>query len=382
MTLIEQESTNLRDHITYWDSVRQENLLAFYAKKEGYTHLGLQPLAALAVSEYRCKEAMKMKMLLISLSKSAYGDEPWTLSDVSAELINTSPKNCFKKNAFTVTVYFDNDDRNTFPYVCWEYIYYQDENSEWHKVAGEVDVNGLYFKEITGDISYFQLFQPDAEKYGHSGHWSVRYKNQILSTSVTSSSRAVAEPESRTERPPTHPISVPKTPRKRRRQTDEDTNRESPTSTSSGLRLRRRGIEQGESSTDGATTRRRRSRTRRISDGSAVSPEQVGSRTESVPREGLGRIERLQEEARDPPVILIQGCANNLKCFRNRNHHRHKHLYLAASTVFTWVYSNNDRTPQGRMLVSFTSNSQRDLFLRTVTIPKGCRYCFGTLDCL
>lgn len=381
MTLIEQESTNLRDHINYWDSVRKENLLAYYARQEGYTHLGLQPLPVLAISEYKCKEAMKMKMLLISLSKSQYRNEPWTLGDVSAELLNNNPRNCFKKKAFTVTVYFDNDQRNSFPYICWDFIYYQDENSDWHKVAGEVDINGLYFREVTGDVSYFTLFQPDAEKYGQTGQWSVKYKNEILFTSVTSSTRTPPEPESRAERPPTHPVPQPKTPRKRKRQAAEDSSRESPSSTSAGFRLRRPRSQQRESSTDGSASRPA-SRRRGATNGPEVSPEEVGSGTRSVPREGLTRIERLQAEARDPQLILLQGCANSLKCFRNRCSHKYASLYLAASTVFTWVYSNNEKTPEGRMLIAFISNSQRDLFLKTVKIPKGCHYCFGNLDCL
>lgn len=378
MTLIEQESTDIRDHIKYWDAVRLENLLAYYARKEGLTHLGLQPLPALTVSEYKCKEAIKMKLLLESLRDSRYGNEPWTLPEVSAEIINTSPKNCFKKKAYTVTVYFDKNPNNSFPYICWDFIYYQDEQSEWQKVAGQVDINGLYFRESNGDITYFTLFQPDADRYGQTGHWSVTYKNHTLSTSVTSSSRIASDLENR---PPTHPISSPKTPRKRRRQTDEDTTRESPTSTSTGLRLRRRGREQGESSTDGYPSRST-SRRRRPTVGSAVSPEEVGSGTRSVPRTGLTRNQRLQAEARDPPLILLQGCANSLKCFRYRCSHKHAHLYLAASTVFAWMYSSNEKSTEGRMLIAFSSNTQRDLFLKSVTIPKGCHYCYGSVDCL
>lgn len=383
MTLIEQESTNIFDHIRYWDSVRQENLLAYYAKSEGYTHLGLQPLPALVVSEYKCKEAMKIKLLLISLSKSSYAHEPWTLSDVSAELINTDPKNCFKKKPFTVTVYFDNNKDNSYPYMCWDYIYYQDEHSKWHKVAGEVDVNGIFFRDIAGDISYFTLFQPDAERYGRTGHWTVKYKHETLFTSIASStSRAAFEPETREQRPSSHPVPSPKRPRKRKQETDEDTSRESPTSTNTGLRLRRRRVEQGESSTDRPTTTRSTPRRRRSANGVAVTPEEVGSGTRSVPREGLSRIQRLQEEARDPELIVFQGGANTLKCFRNKCAGRYADLYTAATTVFYWVNSDKDKTPMGRMLMAFDTQTQRDLFIASVTIPKGCQYCFGNIDCL
>ena len=379
MTLIEKESTALADHIAYWDSVRLENILGYYARKEGYTHLGLHPLPTLTVLEYKSKEAIKMKLLLISLSKSQYGNEPWTLAEVSAEQMNSDPKNCFKKKAFTVTVNFDNDVNNSFPYICWEYIYYQDDNSDWHKVAGQVDINGLFFREVTGDISYFTLFQPDAERYGRTQQWSVSFKNQTLFTSVTSSTRPAADTESRAPSgSPTHALPVSKTPRKRRYQADEDTDRQSPTSTSPGVRLRRR--QQGESSSRPST--RSNSRRRRGDYDSAPTPEEVGSGTRSVPRQGVTGIRRLQAEAWDPYLINLEGCANSLKCFRNRFSHKHPHLFTAASSVFHWIYSNDENANVGRMLVAFKSPEQRQLFLQSVTIPKGCDYCFGNLDCL
>nr|AYA94011.2 MAG: E2 protein [Human papillomavirus] len=378
MTLIEKESTDLSDHIAYWDAVRLENLLGFYARKEGFKQLGLQPLPTLLVLEYKCKEAMKMKLLLESLSKSQYADEPWTLSEVSAELMNTNPKNCFKKRPFTVTVYFDNDEQNSYPYICWEYIYYQDDKNMWHKVNGDVDINGLFFREVTGDFTYFTLFQPDAEKYGHTGHWSVKFNNQTLFTSVTSSTRTATGSETRA---PTHPVSVPKTTRKRKQQSDTDSESQSPTSTSSGLRFRR-GRQQGESATDGGSAGPPARTRRRGADTGAPSPEEVGSRTETLPRQGLPRIRRLQEEARDPYLVCFQGCQNSLKCFRYRCFLKYPQLYIAATNVFQWIYHNNEKSGVGRMLFAFSSHAQREEFMQTVTVPKGCNYCYGNIDCL
>lgn len=373
MTLIENESTNLKDHIDYWNSVRQENVLGYYARKEGLTKLGLQPLPVLGILEYKAKEAIKMTLLLTSLSKSQYGHEPWTLAEVSAEIVNTNPKNCFKKKPYTVTVFYDNNKNNAFPYINWDSIYYQDENSVWHKVPGEVDVNGLYYKEVTGDIVYFALFQPDAEKYGHNGQWSVTFKNETLS-SVTSSTSGPA-PGPSNQRPTTHTVSQPKT-RKRKHQTDEDTDGESPTSTSTGFRLRRGG-QQRESPSRTNTHRRRRG------NGGAVSPEEVGSGSRTVPSQGLTRLRRLQEEARDPPILVIQGCPNILKCFRNRVHHKHHSLYKDATTVFHWVVTPvEEKKDCGRMLIAFCNTVQRDTFLTTVTLPKNTNYWFGSLDTL
>ena len=375
MTLIEHESTNLDDHIAYWDSVRKENVIGYYARKEGLTKLGVQPLPVLAVLEYKAKEAIKMTILLNSLKHSQYGSETWTLAEVSAEIVNTNPKNCFKKKPYTVTVYFDNEENNSFPYINWQYIYYQDDNSVWHKVKGDVDVNGLFYKEVTGEIVYFALFQPDAEKYGQKGQWSVKLNNETLFTSVTSSTSGPA-PKPAKGRPTTHPVSTPQTSRKRKHQADEDTDGESPTSTSTGFRLRRRGGEQRERSTRASNSGRR-------GYGGAVSPEEVGSGTRSVPSQGLTRLRRLQEEARDPSIIVIQGGSNTLKCFRNRANHKHHSLFKDATTVFHWVSHNNeDKTDNARMLMAFDSAHQRDAFISSVTLPKGTHYWFGNLDAL
>nr|QAB13906.1 MAG: E2 protein [Human papillomavirus] len=371
MTLIEKESTDLTDHIMYWDSVRLENILGYYARREGYNRLGVQPLPVAAVLEYKAKDAIKMKLLLTSLKKSIYGSEPWTLAEVSSELMNTNPKNCFKKQPFTVTVLFDNNENNSFPYICWDFIYYQDENSEWHKVKGQVDGNGLYYQEITGDTVYFTLFHSDAETYGNTGTWTVRFKNETIFAPVSSSTRSATESETRA---PSHAFSKPKASRKRK-QTDSDTDSDSPTSTT-GLRLRRRGSGERKS-TPRATPQRRR---RRLV-GSAPSPEEVGSGSRSVPRQGLTRLGRLQEEARDPFLIALQGCPNTLKCFRNRFHSKYPSLYVSASTVFHWIIENNeDRICTARMLIAFDTAMQREVFLSHVTIPKGTEYWFGSIE--
>ncbi|AFV27142.1 E2 [Human papillomavirus KC5] len=372
LALIEKDSKLLTDHILYWDSVRKENIIGYYCRKEGITRLGMQPLPVLPVLEYKSKEAIKLKLLLTSLSKSEFAHEQWTLSECSAEIINTKPKNCFKKKPYTVTVYFGNDPENRFPYTNWDYIYYEDENSTWHKAAGQVDENGLFFKDNTGDLVYFTLFLPDAERYGHSGKWTIKYKNETVFTSVTSSGpRAIPGPSDETDRSTTYTTSPAKTPtsRKRRIETDEDTTSHSPTSTSSGFRLRG-GEQQGERS----PSRRRR---RGILSG-VPSPEEVGSGSRTVQRKNLTRVGRLQAEAWDPPLICLKGSANTLKCFRYRLHQKHAHSFISASTAFHWV--GNDES--ARILVAFKDSKQRETFLNHVTLPKGTDYCLGSLDCL
>lgn len=382
LNLIEKDSTQLEDHINYWNAVRKENVVSYYARKEGFNRLGLQPLPVLAVSQYKAKEAIEIELLLRSLQKSQYASEQWTLADVSAELLHTPPKNCFKKSAFIVTVLFDNQQSKAFPYTCWDYIYYQDENSTWHKVQGLVDANGLYYKEVTGDSVYFQLFSTDAQNYGETNQWTVKFKNQTVFTSFASSSRPVSGPSEQAGKPTAHASPSKKSPRKRPRETIEDTERHSPTSTSPGFRLRRgRRQQQGDSTTPRATTPERRRR-RRSGTGvwSAPSAAEVGSRSESVPRQGLGRLGRLQAEAWDPFIIILKGPSNSLKCWRYRCGQKNSDLYMLASTVFHWVGDDSDN--HARLLLAFSTSAQRQRFLELVHLPKGTTYDLGNLNSL
>lgn len=372
MTLIEKDSKQLKDHFDYWNSVRKENIIGYYARQEGYNRLGMQPLPVLTVLEYKAKEAIKMKLLISSLMDSAYASEQWTLAQCSAEAINTAPKNCFKKGAFTVTVFFDNDPDNRFPYTCWDSIYYQDDNSTWHKTAGLVDSNGLYFKEHTGDAVYFTLFLSDAERYGQTGNWTIQYKNETVFASITSSStRVVPEPPGEVSGSSKNASPSPKTPRKRKRETDEDTSRQSPTSTKPGFRLRRGGRGQQGEHTPRAT------RGGRGNIDTPPSAEEVGSRSRTVEGKGLTRLGRLLQEARDPSLICLQGPANTLKCFRYRCFQRYAHLFVSATTAFHWVGDDNN----ARILIAFYNDRDRDTFLKHVTLPKNTTHCFGTLDC-
>ena len=378
MTLIEKESYDLKDHLLFWKAVRAENVIAYYARKENITKLGLQPLPTLAVTEYKAKEAINIQLLLQSLLKSEFASERWTLAEVSAETINSSPKNCFKKTPFIVTVLFDNDENNSFPYTCWEHIYYQDDNNKWHKTQGLVDHNGLYYKEMNGDTVYFVLFQPDGVRYGRTGLWTVKFKNKTILASVTSSTRhSLSTSESR---PGPSYIDRPESPRRRPQDSTENTDTDSPTSSTTRLRGgRRRGGESGESRS--STTPRRRGTKRKLGSDTAPSPAEVGSRSTTVAKQGLSRLERLQEEARDPLLILFTGQQNTLKCWRNRVTTKYSHLFLCFSSVWKWLGANNDGGAS-KLLVTFKSTSQREIFLSTVHIPKGTSLTFGQLDAL
>lgn len=355
----------MQSQIDYWELVRKEQVLLFYARKEGYNRLGLQPTPTPAVSEYNAKEAIKISLLLKSLLKSKYAKEQWTLPETSAELLNTEPKNCFKKSGYTVEVLYDNNENNTVAYTNWDFIYYQDSNDMWHKVNGRVDINGMFYEEINGDTVYFALFEPESQRYGVTGTWTVRYKNTTISSSDSSFRTAPADVED-SERPGTSTRDT-ETP------TQSSTTRGAETSpissTTSHVRLRR-GREQRER---GAKRRRVVSPGRQ----SVPSPGEVGSRPRSTPRSGLSRLQRLQEEAWDPPIIIVEGPANSLKCWRNRLP-KYSALYLFCTTVFKWI--GDGLCSQSRMLISFHNEQQRHSFLEAVKLPRHSSYAYGALN--
>lgn len=370
MSLYETDPADLQSQIQHWDLVKKENEYLYYARKEGLGNLGLYPTPALQVSENKAKQAIKMSLLLKSLATSAYASESWKLRDTSVELVlQTEPKYCFKKGPFEVEVWFDNDPQKALPYPNWEWIYYQDQFDVWHKVKGRADYNGLYFEEVNGDRTYFTIFDSDAAKYGQSGQWTVRFKNEIISASVTSSSRLSFEssgPRATAFKSTSHEESG------RQAQTSESPKR--PVTSTTGVSRRRRG--------EGEQSPRESKRRRADSGGGAPSPEEVGRSLRSVERRHLGRLELLQAEARDPPIVVVKGHPNNLKCWRWRVGLKYRDLFLASSTIWNWVGDDTEKAKKSRLLFAFSSIEQREYFVRTVHMPKGSSFAYGNIDSL
>lgn len=318
-----------------------------------------------------------MQLLLKSLAQSAYASESWSLTETSSEVVLTPPQNCFKKSGYQVKVIFDNDEDNYMLYTNWRYIYYQDLYDNWHKVPGGVDHNGLYFDDHTGERRYFLLFQPEAEKYSKSGQWTVQYQNTTISSVVTSSSKHSSVGYSAEYSADSGGSSSPQEGTSRRPQEASQTSSRSPTSTSE-VGGRRRQRESGSQFSRGSQRKRRRL-------ASPVSPEEVGRGHQSVPRSGLSRLGRLEAEARDPPLILVKGPSNILKCWRFRCNNKCGHLFTSISTVFKWTsddYCNDPAKANGRMLIAFKDKQQRHKFLTLVTFPRHTSYALGSIDSL
>nr|AYA93755.1 MAG: E2 protein [Human papillomavirus] len=377
LEIYERGSTTIDGQIDHWDLVRQENVLLYYARKNGIGQIGIQKVPPLASSEQKAKHAILMGMVLRSLKASSYGQEPWTLIDTSYELYMTPPQYTFKKGGKTVEVWFDNQVHNAMPYTLWSSIYYQDSNDMWHKTRGHVSVDGLYYIDWEGTHIYYVRFAEQAKHYGQTGEWQVRTDSQIFSTSVASTSlRAVDQRPARsaettcTRASPCKRPSRRASPRHRRTPSTGTTTTESDSSTD---RVRRRGRK----------GKHRSTRSRWGSGSSPVSPASVGERHRLADKHYTSRLARLQEEARDPPILIIKGSANTTKCWRYRVKQNHRSLFHCISTAFFWVGdTGNDRLGCSRVMVAFKDNKQRQKFLDTVKLPKGTEWSFGNLDSL
>lgn len=147
---------------------------------------------------------------------------------------------------------------------------------------------------------------------------------------------------------------------------------------SSGGREQRRRRRSFSTSPDSSKRARRESPKFR-----GVSPSEVGKQLRSVGAKHSGRLGRLLEEARDPPVILVRGDANTLKCFRNRAKSKYRGLFRSFSTTFSWVAGDSiERLGRSRMLISFSCLTQRRDFDDAVKYPKGVDWSYGSLDSL
>jgi len=151
-------------------------------------------------------------------------------------------------------------------------------------------------------------------------------------------------------------------------------------------RGRGRGGRSRRSPTPTSTSKRERRRSRSrggepVSGGAGISPDKVGSRVQTVSGRHLGRLGRLLEEASDPPVILLRGDPNILKCYRYRDKKRKLGLVKHYSTTWSWVgVDGNERIGRSRMLLSFTSNSTRSQYVKIMKLPKGVEWSFGNFD--
>ena len=444
MDIYESGLETLETQIDHWQLLRQEQIILHYARKHGILRLGYQLVPPLATSETKAKEAIGMVLLLQSLQRSAYASEPWTLVQTSLETVRNAPENCFKKEPKNIEVIFDGDPENLMSYTVWTYIYFQNSDDEWQKVEGHVDYDGAYYYD-GHNKHYYIKFEKDANRYSKTGLWEVHVNKDTVFTPVTSSTPPLGgeraspvsiDPSSRpsvgssttnTKRPRTgrygrkesSPTTTSrrqpaqrgeeqgrkqkgtrsqKTQRQRSRSRSRSSTRRGGQETDrgggvGGRERRRGGSSQGHSPTSrgrrrgGGRRPQTRSRSRSRSSGASselgVSPSEVGRSVHSVGRDHRGRLARLLDEAKDPPIILLRGEANQLKCYRYRARQRHKGHYKYFSSTWSWIGEHStDRIGRSRMVVSFTSNTQREHFIDTMRLPQGVDWSYGNFDSL
>lgn len=414
MDLYESGLEDLETQIQHWKLLRQEQILLYYARKHGIMRLGYQLVPSLATSETKAKDAIAVGLLLESLQKSKFADETWTLVETSLETIKSPPADCFKKGPKTVEVYFDGNPDNVMPYTVWSYIYYQTDEDTWEKVEGHVDYAGAYYFE--GNFkNYYIKFETDAKRFGTTGTWEVHVNKDTVFTPVTSSTPPVGDASNNTVPAPATSVSSPQrspstnrrygrkasspttTSRRQTRQRQETTRRRK-TRSRSRSREQRGGRETQRSSSRGSSesskrggrggggplTRSRsrsRSRTRESVAGGGVAPSDVGATVRSLSRNHSGRLAQLLDEAKDPPVILLRGNANTLKCYRYRFRKKHAGSFHFVSTTWSWVGgTSNDRIGRARMLIAFINDNQREKCIQEMKLPLGVDFSYGQFD--
>ncbi|AJG05910.1 E2 protein [Bos taurus papillomavirus 15] len=389
LEIIERDSNTLEVAIDYWSLLRKENAFYYHARMQGKTRLGLYTVPTARVAEHKAKEAIKISLYLKSLQKSEFANLRWSLVDTSSENFSARPENTFKKKGQHVTVIYDSDSNNSMIYTAWGEIFYVDEEDTWHKAKSDVDYDGISYTDYLGERHVYVNFHDDARLYSTLGQWEVHFENKVLSPPVTSS--------------------IPPGPTDRRRPAETG---QHPSGLKTGLTARKSSITHSRDSRQRSRSHSRsrsrsRSPTKRpdsrgrgtelqgprrgrgggggggdFGEPSPPSPGQVGERHRSPSRKSASRVAQLIEEAKDPPVLLLEGGANILKCFRRRCTQTHPHRFQCMSTSWTWVSKTSTVKSRHRMLVAFTNCDQRKGFLLNVRLPKGVTAVKGCLDSL
>lgn len=394
LNLYEEGSKNLEDHIKYWQLVGQEQTTLYYAREKGLNRVGITNVPALQVSRKRAKEAIEMAMVLTTLKDSQYGREQWTFTQTSREMYTAEPEFTLKKQGFQVQIEFDNNPENSVEETGWMFIYAQDLENKWHKYMGEVDNKGLFYTDSDGLKRYYVDFRELADRYGRTGGYKATIGDQVIadvaSTSVVATDAPVREqppaapettpPRRVPTRPP--PARTPsRTPtrsgrkRPRRRPTRTPAKRARPTSaatpsTSTSTSQAETQARPISSTSHPASKAQGRSRQARSTAPAAPTSGEVGSRHTSVSARGLSRLQRLLQEARDPPALVLKGPANSLKCLRFRVKKNHPGTFEHLSTTWWWTGGRGkERVGPASMLVLFRSARQREQFLMSVPVP-------------
>lgn len=388
LDIYEKGSNNIQDSIEYWNLVKEENLILYAARQRGINKLGLKNVPHLQVSEKKAKEAIEMTLVLTSLANSPYGKESWTLRDTNREVYETEPAYCFKKHGSHVHVIWDNDNENVSEFVAWGDVYCQREDGTWGKMRGRLSHEGLFYEEDNFRLFYVD-FRDEARDIGATS-WQVKYKNAFVSHPIFTSTRSAEEggkqkgtsaAEEGTSSSGRHRrggrrggkaiVHQPARSKPSPAQRSGSPEGQRPGSVEEASPHRLRGVRSGG----------RRPRGGRRTPGGALralEPGEVGEAHQTPSRQHRSRLGQLLAEAADPPVIVLAGPPNNLKCLRYRINNKFKGLFLSLSTNFRWAGGNGQGS--SRMLVAFENKEQRKAFQQQARLPQSITSFNGNLD--
>lgn len=356
---IEEQSDRLPDQIKFWELIRKEQALLYMARKNKIMKIGMEVVPPMSVSEARAKEAIQMSMYLNSLSKSKYAKEPWTMQNTSRERLLAPPKFCFKKDGKPVDLIFDGNPSNSMRETLWGWIYYQDNKDQWQKQPGEVDKEGLFYRDYDNSKQYYVSFKELADKYSKEGSYRVIYNSKIIADVIDITSHSdFRSPATAPPKETQIPGPVSRRGRVSRRGTSPSPHPAAPGPSSSSARSRSSG---------------------RAPAATAPTPRQVGTSHTSITGPTGSRLRRLLLEAHDPPALILTGNPNTVKCLRFRLRHRYAVHFEHLTTSWWWAGDGREKSRDASMLVSFKSDEQRAKFLNVVPVPSTVRVAAASL---
>lgn len=375
MDLLEQDTCDIEDICKYLGLLRKEAVILCAANKKGIKKLGLTVVPRQQVCEVKAKQAIQLHLMVTSLKDSQYGKEKWLFSDLTHDMLREKPRDTFKKNGETVTVYFGGCVENCMEYTMWGRLYQPLEGGGWTTTTSGVDRDGIYML-AEGSKVYYTSFACEAEKYCCKGEWRVVHRGKdITDCEIVSSTTCGPGNDPRQHTPvsacfggpediPDRAICTESRGFKRSAQhlpVSENPDSESPSSpqsTDTG----------GPHHLTATNTCERQHLERGGGDTCHGEPDSVPSkrpRTES-----------------HIPTLLITGGANQLKCLRFRLKKHHRRAYQRCSTTWCWVSEDGlTRCGEHRIFLSFLSEEQRQAFEDTIPLPKGAKLFRVTLPC-
>nr|AGR88556.1 E2 protein [Bos taurus papillomavirus 2] len=385
MQLIEKSSDKLQDHILYWTAVRTENTLLYAARKKGVTVLGHCRVPHSVVCQERAKQAIEMQLSLQELSKTEFGNEPWSLLDTSWDRYMSEPKRCFKKGARVVEVEFDGNASNTNWYTVYSKLYMRTEDG-WQLAKAGADGTGLYYCTMAGaGRIYYSRFGEEAARFSTTGHYSVRDQDRVYAGVSSTSSDFRDRPDgvwvasegpegdpAGKEAEPAQPVSsLLGSPACGPIRAGLGWVRDGPRphpyyfpAGSGGSLLRSASTPvQGSVPVDLAP---------RQEEEENQSPDSTEEEPVTVPRHTSDADGFHLLKAGQSCFALISGSANQVKCYRFRVKKNHRHRYESCTTTWFTVADNGaERQGQAQILITFGSPGQRQDFLKHVPLPPG-----------